>query len=167
MRYIKQKDTYSCGPIALINAMKWAGFNYTYKDLKRMQRLCKCKYPNGTHWRDMTNAIRDMSKLMTTTRKNWPLILDIIKHLEKDGVVILAYKRDPKHVGHYILITDYDKEKQEFKVVNAGRPCTRTTSKMKKDTLDNIIKHRYMKNRRPHFPAAWFIRFKVMRREAA
>jgi len=167
MRYIKQKDTYSCGPVALINALKWAGFKYTYKDLKRFQRLCKCTYPNGCSWNDFTSAIRSMSKLMTTTRKNWPGILDINNHLREGGIIVLSYRLDPLDNSHYLLIVDYDPAKKEYTVVNKDGGEKRAESKISWGDMAEILKHHYVVERRLESPSAWFLRFKIMRREAA
>ena len=35
MRYIKQKDKSSCGPIAIMNVMKWAGKKFAAKDIEQ------------------------------------------------------------------------------------------------------------------------------------
>lgn len=48
-RYItKQKDKYSCGPISIINLAKWAGKNYTFKNIKEIRKALKCTPKTGT-----------------------------------------------------------------------------------------------------------------------
>ena len=49
IRYIKQRDKYSCGPVAIMNVLKWAGAEFSYQGkIKLFQQLCFCKPSNGT-----------------------------------------------------------------------------------------------------------------------
>jgi hypothetical protein len=56
-RYLRQRDHYSCGPVALINYHKWLGLPATGRQLKRYQRICKCRRPNGTHPHGFSTAV--------------------------------------------------------------------------------------------------------------
>jgi hypothetical protein len=47
-RWLRQRDKFSCGPIALINLDKWRGKSVTNRDLPRYQRRCSCRHPRGT-----------------------------------------------------------------------------------------------------------------------
>lgn len=48
MRWLRQRDKYNCGPIALINLAKWRGESVTGRDLPHYQKLCKCEPVLGT-----------------------------------------------------------------------------------------------------------------------
>lgn len=65
MRFIKQRDKYSCGAIALMNTLKWLGHKsgLTYKDLPLWRCLCKTSLINGTSARDLLFAFKDLSRL--------------------------------------------------------------------------------------------------------
>jgi len=65
IRFCKQRDQHSCGPIALLNVDKFFGERVTYQDLQFYQGLVDCKPPRGTY-------TSDMSKLLgRARRKSW------------------------------------------------------------------------------------------------
>ena len=49
VRWIAQKNKFSCGPIAILNILKWVGFPVSYKkDYNFWKKKCKCNC-FGTH----------------------------------------------------------------------------------------------------------------------
>jgi len=64
IRYLRQHDKYSCGPIALMNLHRWQGLSATRKDLHRYKRLCKCT-KEGTSLRNFSKAIGKRSRKVT------------------------------------------------------------------------------------------------------
>ena len=113
VRYIKQRDTYSCGPVALINVLKWSGANKTYKDMPRAQRMVKCSYKEGgTDSIDLHRALKKQKSFNVQFVSNVS-IYDIDERLEDGGSVIMLESRKPSkklrakgidRVGHYYLI---------------------------------------------------------------
>jgi hypothetical protein len=63
-RYARQRDSYSCAAIALLNSLKWAGYDVSYRrDFGRVCKVCKCS-KEGTFSFDFDAAIRHYKKLV-------------------------------------------------------------------------------------------------------
>lgn len=116
MRYLNQTNRHSCGPVAVINALKWAGIKATWeKDGKRITKLCNTT-KDGTLGGDVTVAVRKASKgKIKVTRRFIRLDLrtfrhsprsdlqKIDRHLKKGGAVLLdlsAYNLQGEICGH-------------------------------------------------------------------
>lgn len=91
LRYCIQKDNFSCGPIAIINASKWCGLNLTLDDLKDVRKTCKTEY-DGTWDEDFNIAVRHYlgCKLRIRRRVNFGY-KDVKKHLKNGGAVIVSH----------------------------------------------------------------------------
>lgn len=123
-RYVKQRDRYSCGPVAIINALKWAGYPASYDSIKYLRRLCKCKpysYEEdwtGTRSGDFTAAIikAGHAKAFYCQYALQPSVETVRAHLDSGGaVVVLVLMGEDAHyalfVGHcpgHILGINYD-----------------------------------------------------------
>lgn len=101
-RWLRQRDTFSCGPIALINLDKWRGKSVTNQDLPRYRRQCHCHRPRG-------NSIADFSRV--AGRSHYRLDYHRFKrHLLSGGTAIINI-RWPSGGGHYFFvrgIADYN-----------------------------------------------------------
>jgi hypothetical protein len=108
-RYIKQRDRYNCAPVAIINALKWAGEKATYSELNRLKELCKCKSPEGT-WSDHFHTALGKEKGLINSRqiKN-PSLTEINEWLDKGNAVIVLYNWWKK--THYKKINQYATKK--------------------------------------------------------
>jgi len=93
-RFCKQRDDYSCGPIALLNIDKFFGRRVTYKDLPRYRKRVRCEKKIGG------TATRYISKVLGRAgRKTWPAA----KRFLKNGCIAVQTKR----VGHfYLMVTN-------------------------------------------------------------
>lgn len=124
MRYIKQRDDYSCGPVALINILKWLGRKCTYTDLAMVKRLCNCNQ-NGTNSHNMENALRVLGiKGKHVSNLN---LLEAVKHLEEGIILLDAFiSEDEDNIEnyHYFLCVDYDD--YHFHVINENYGETNT-----------------------------------------
>jgi hypothetical protein len=93
-RYVRQKDDYGCGPIAVLNALKWAGYDAQYKrDYARLIRLCKCT-KGGTIDDNFNKAIRQYKRLLVYPRKNpmyAPPISLVDACLDDGGAVAMGF----------------------------------------------------------------------------
>jgi hypothetical protein len=107
MRLCKQRDKYSCGPIALLNIDKLFGLRRTYKDLPRYQKKVKCD-PDGTYTKEISRV------LGRATRRSYKAAMEFLKQ----GPIMVQTKR----IGHYYLLASV---KDGITRVNyyRGQPC--------------------------------------------
>lgn len=108
VRYVKQpRDTYICGPVAIINALKWAGSGTTLRDLRKIKDVCG--YNLGVKSGDVSRALRKLGeKHLKFICRRYATIDKIDDHLDKGGFVILLTSfRKPgnKRHGHYWAIS--------------------------------------------------------------
>jgi hypothetical protein len=92
-KYLRQRDDFSCGPIALMNVLKWAGYNITYKDHTRFVKMCKCS-KTGTFSDAFDDALRRYTKLMVLPDDGpfpAPKIELVDECLAVGGVVVFSY----------------------------------------------------------------------------
>jgi predicted double-glycine peptidase len=147
IRYIRQRDTYSCGPIAIINTLKWLGHeNITYKLLPAIRMMCKCEYEFGTHDLDLERTLKALG--IKKKRKVVPTIKEIDKHLDNDGIIILQYSITPFD-GHYVLCIR--RTAKSYFLVNDSND--RTISRMSRGVFKRLIKW----DKNDEKPWAWFI----------
>jgi hypothetical protein len=105
-RYIRQKLAYSCGPIALMNAVKWAGYSLSRREyLDHYAHLCKYEkgfYGTGTQWKHMHKAIVATPELKLITKLENPTLRSLDRFLNKKYSAIVRYRH--KQGGHYIFM---------------------------------------------------------------
>lgn len=161
-RYYKQRDKFSCGPVAIFNALKWAGAKdglTAKRALPPLSRLCECsKYNGGTKHTAMDRTLRIAGKRCFDIRRVYtPKLGEIEEHLRAGGALILNFRwhemRNGKMVDarHYVLITDISLFGEYFGVVNysSKRPVYQ---RIHRDT----VKKRLMRFRQTPFKA-WFL----------
>lgn len=155
MRFIRQRDQYSCGPIAILNALKWTGISITYRShFKKIKTLCKTTMNWGTTPENITKVLLDYSEHLNFEIKELVTLKSIDKHLKAGGALILEYwfNEDGIYDGHYVFI--FQRDGHDFITVNnmnaapAAQPCTR---QMLKSML------RCKKYRHTGSPSAWLI----------
>jgi hypothetical protein len=108
-RYVKQTDEFRCGPVAVINAVKWAGGNLTKKDLPRLTKMCECTFSNGTKVRNLQKALKRYEKFFRITMLFDPPKARLDKHLLQGHAAIMDYTDfwdKEAFLGHYILIVE-------------------------------------------------------------
>ena len=65
-RYISQKDSFNCGPVAVINYWKYIGLNVSYKDVKILSRILGTEqFPIGTLDITMANIVNKTWKTVS------------------------------------------------------------------------------------------------------
>lgn len=119
MRYITQRDEYSCGAIALANAMKWAGERISWKEsANSIRKMCRTNTEHGTWFRDLDRVIKRYFK---NVEFRWNLSLEEMDdHLRSGGAVVYNYTmRDDEEMGHYIFIDGISDSGKSYYVVNA------------------------------------------------
>lgn len=153
-RYISQRDKYNCGPIAVMNALKWAGENITYDELEQFKVLCKCnRHTGGTEWAKLTTAVRKQQSIILSEVINKPSIKQIDNWLNKGNIVIVGYywwkkpydrkinqyatRKDGGWLGHFVMISE--KFYGIYTMHNFGRYSTNfCTTKTLSKLLRNI-----------------------------
>lgn len=108
IRWIAQRNKYSCGPIAILNVMKWAGLQVNYKkDYKFLSQKCRCT-KDGTHQYSFQKCL-DNIKNTSVLQKNLPTIASIEESIESKSIVVMksSYLLRPKKVeGHFFIISE-------------------------------------------------------------
>jgi hypothetical protein len=133
MKYLKQNDKYSCGPVALINALKWAGEVKNGGALrKRLIAACKCKPPRGCYTDDFEQALTDLNTF-DFQRKEFPELEDLDNHLDRGGAVLLRTRHD--RGGHYFLCTR--RTPKMYEVINWKK--MRTVCKISRNTMEDCL----------------------------
>ena len=134
-RYMSQRNGTDCGPTAVINALKWAGLDATFKKSgKKARELCKWE-PNGggCYTTNILNSLRVMSKgrLIITRYACTPKsVMDAIS----DGAAAFVMHRAYDNIGHITFTTGIDNPWVPFMMVNAqlrkdGPTCIRLTER--------------------------------------
>jgi hypothetical protein len=109
---VKQTDQFRCGPVAILNAIKWSGGQATKKkDLPRITSECCCTYPRGTPPTNLMAAIKKYRHHFKATIQYDPPKRKFDRHLENGNAAILDYfsRWDGEYCGHYILVLGKDK----------------------------------------------------------
>lgn len=127
-RYTKQRDKFRCGPIAILNSIKWAGVEAPYSQFTPLiSRLCCCKPPDGTSHGFFDRALRIVGqtcpKPFQVRRIIRPRLSQIEDHLKADGAVIINYywRREDLDDRHFLLITAISPSGQTLYTVNGHR----------------------------------------------
>ena len=111
VRFVKQRDRFRCGPVAILNALKFFGKKCTYSDLKKISVSCHCWGPGGTKESRLDEALRRLGKKYFRVRRTYNYSFDKIDEaLRKNKLVIVDYvcvDENKKLRGHYsVLVRD-------------------------------------------------------------
>ena len=134
MRYLVQRNEFSCGPIAIINTLKWCGARATYSShYKKLVKDCKTDI-HGTSDSAFSYQLKRytrglVSEIVTDVG---PELNNIMSHLENGGLVLLAHEL-PRY-GHFVCLT-YNAE-----AILAINDHKGNTKKISKRTLKSWLK---------------------------
>lgn len=117
-RYIKQRDNFRCGPVAIANAIKWAGGDFSFrKNKKWLDEVANTTAPTGTWPVHFHRALRKVGgEHFTITKRRLEKLTPtqsirlIRKHLKSGGAVIMnvsRYTQMGDDAGHYFLLIGY------------------------------------------------------------
>ena len=113
IRFTKQRDHYTCGPIAIINVCKWAGYKVTQKDIKKFKKLTNCD--NGTYAEDLHKALKKLDEKYFKLKKRLLAkevkVKEIKKHCKQHGIVLLRFQWPDDDEFHYILVIKFTKHR--------------------------------------------------------
>ncbi len=101
-QYVLQRDDYSCGPIAILNAYIWKYGKFTSKiSFRKLRNLCKTNAKRGTErWNMKIDVLKESNKPIYA-------IKNIKKSLENYNGIILDYsfKSVQNNINcHYVFI---------------------------------------------------------------
>ena len=166
MRYIKQQEKTTCGPIVILNALKWAGCKVTLKKdkprIKKLTRWTPKRYYDG--FRGCTPygiscALRKIKELeiahIVHGYKN-DILRKLDSHLKRGEIAIIRYywKEENKVCGHYVLcIVGTSKT---YKLVNYS--VKDSVSRVHRKTLRDLLKNIDFGLGEIHLPVIWFIK---------
>ena len=105
-RYVGQRDGFSCGPISILNVLKWAGYDVTSKYLADLKRYCKTD-KGGTDTKNITKVLQRYSKLKYQCVP-FIKVQDLHNHIKNGGSAIVEIswfdKKKKETTGHYYAI---------------------------------------------------------------
>ena len=145
LKYIKQYDKYSCGAVAVLNALKWAGYDLTYRrDFKRICKLCKCNVGEGTFPWDLDAGLRRHRKLAILPEEeaySAPSIKLVDKLLSLGSACIISYiykYRGQVCEAHVVLCIG--KKGKQYVMVNRGGRC-KTVCLIPRQTMVRMLRY--------------------------
>lgn len=162
-RYVRQRDRFRCGPVAILNALKWAGSDATARLLPKLSRETKCDphYP-GTWKEDLAVILRKRGKKYFSIRQDSRSSLKKIEECLRDGgSVLLCFlcpgtrDRDGWD-GHYSFITGVSNSGSSFMVVN--RVTGERPGLLRRRSLRNDLLRR--KHDGTWYPTVWYLKKK-------
>lgn len=158
MRYIEdQRHIASCGPVAISNAMKWAGISPNAYDI--IHSVCgaygyKLWCGMSHYW--LTRVLKLVG--LRFTKQCHPTVRDIERCLDNGGVCILGYRywRWREAREHYIFIHGHT---SKYLKISNGHFKTRGKKKLKiKENRKDVFRKLFEQSRRTSdYPGAWFI----------
>lgn len=157
VRYVKQRDETSCGPVAIINVLKWMGYKVSYDFIHTARYLCNWEDtwsadPGATDL-DVERALKKLD--IKKKRRIKPTLKEIDKHIDSGGIILLGYYNVYSlpgfklHEGHYSLCIG--RTKKTYIMVN-DLPDT-TVGKRHRSAMQRIVNNKV--NGRKCW--AWFI----------
>lgn len=167
--YIGQpRNSHICVPVAIHNAIRWAGnFEVDTKTLLgQLIKECKTEqtagnessHKLGTRRSGTRTGIGGRAEFVCSEEINCPTLPNIRKHIQSGGAVILCYKNKRKwYNGHAVFVDKYYKDVKAYRVINGPG----TTINEPFGTLTNTEMSKILNRKGMYYkPHAWFIRRK-------
>ena len=110
VRFVKQRDRFRCGPVAILNALKFFGKKCDYSYLYRISDDCHCWGVGGTGTKvsKFDKSLRKLGRKYFRVRRTYNYSFDKIDEaLRKNKLVIIDYVwTDEKKMlrGHYTAL---------------------------------------------------------------
>lgn len=101
MRYLKQQDRFRCGPVALLNALKWQGLRVSSSGLGDLCELVQCR-DSGTY----VNRFHRVAKQLGYRWMQHPNVRKIDKALKTGNAVLMFRAGKGQANGHFSLVID-------------------------------------------------------------
>lgn len=135
---MRQKLVSSCGPVALMNAVKWAGYSLNREGyLAHYSSLCKfVAGRGGTYCDKLEEAIVATPELALVEFLDRPTLRELDQALKKGYSIILRYRHDV--CGHFIFIPK--RTAKFYYVVNGGRSRP-TLTRISRKTVSSYLRY--------------------------
>ncbi len=162
IRYVGQRDKSSCGPIAILNILKWAGKKISAKkNINIIRDMCKCgMYGNlGTRPSRLDIVINNIKSIKVKRTKHFAKMGEVNKHIDSGGACVMriVWSDRKKTQGHYTLCVG--RNKRGYKMVNLYSDrktlCYANKKQMKEMLYNSVLDF----NGRAD-PIVWFIKRK-------
>ncbi|HEY4519468.1 MAG TPA: hypothetical protein VJH33_00315 [Candidatus Paceibacterota bacterium] len=172
IRYFRQRGRFDCGPIVILNALKWAGAPLAYRSLKKIRAHTHySRLLGGTKARDISKTLHALGATYFTIRTDkHPRIEKIAKHVEHGGAVVLCYQWRKKEdwnihknwLIHIVLIIGMPIAGKKFRIANY--PFTKTTLyTISRSLLCNDLRTRKDPTSGKRYPIAWYLKRKKVK----
>lgn len=103
-RYVRQRDNYSCGPVAIANALKWAGSKFSYRRYHPMFiAAAKCQKPRGTKRGHFDRTLRFFARTFDWFKVKRALgikragLLSFLRSSDHAAILQYYVKEDKRH----------------------------------------------------------------------
>jgi hypothetical protein len=126
-RYTKQRDKFSCGPVAVHNLLIWAGVKVEFKvSIPLLIKMCKCIPIDGTSTSKLSKIVKKIGRdtmAYKCIETHEPTMVEIEKHMHEGGAILgqYTYTHNGKRGGHYYLLAGITPSGKLFKTVNYYR----------------------------------------------
>jgi hypothetical protein len=181
-RYLKQPDKFGCGPVAVMNAFKWAGFVFSYREARDwFYAESECNRPDGSSPRLLDRGLRSINKKLGSPlrilRRYRVTKPELDRRLDQGEAAILLTgrtcllynvpcpNREPDEFwGHYIFCPS--RSGKIYTVVNDARQSDRKHLAVYRASAKRMrrLLRRYSAERalewyakRCVYPTAWFL----------
>ena len=102
----------TCGPVAIINALRWAGQKAPYSLSKsKIRKACKWNSGKGTRHTNFEKALRKFGgKYFSIRKKKRPTLKEMRKHLSAGQAIVLSYAWESggERSRHFSLLIPHD-----------------------------------------------------------
>lgn len=118
INYVKQRDRFRCGPVAVINAVKWAGGRMSYKtSIREITDQCHCVPGEGTMVIDLHKTLHKVGRRHFKSQYiSKPTFSQVDDALAQGDAVVWNYKHNRGR--HYALIVGRFTDGAAFHVIN-------------------------------------------------
>lgn len=151
MRAIRQYDSFRCGPVAVVNAMKWLGKTATYETMLRLSKKMKSITVTGTERPAMKKQMHKLGNVVLIYK---PCISRIDSELDAGKLVILNFRwvNGKKEGLHYAVL--YKRTPKFYYGWNIFR--NQTSGKVRRKVMTREFL-KQVKRKTRIYPIAWFL----------
>ena len=110
-RFLHQRQKYTCGPVAILNALKFFGRRVTEKNLPKIVKITKCDPYAGTLPSGLEKGLRAVKKGLFKLKKAKPSYSKLLTHLDILNPAILIY---PAQDNNFHAVLLFQKKGQKY-----------------------------------------------------
>lgn len=162
MKFLKQRNGYSCGPLAIMNSLIWAGQKITYRAFyDKVFKKCKTD-KDGTHSDDFEKALRCFSKKHFSVRKKIKNVsIEEIIYFLSEGYSIILSSIEIEGLTPQWLWNRGSSELEWhlsfwYKYKNGKFKCAQNKRGITRKQLEKLLENTYKKGQ----PEFWFLKRK-------